>query len=138
MDEGRIINLIPILGSFDNNGVIRFSEIIINIFAFIPLGIYICIIKAKWSFVKKVLVIAVLTLAFEITQFIFVIGITDITDVLSNTFGGIIGIGIYALLFKVLKGKTNKVINMISAILTVLTLLFVALLLASHRWVRIK
>ncbi|EGW41936.1 putative membrane protein [Desulfosporosinus sp. OT] len=37
---------------------------------------------------KKVLAIVVLTLAFEISQYIFVIGRADITDVLSNTLGG--------------------------------------------------
>lgn len=50
--------------------------------------IYICMLKSKWSFVKKVLAIVVLTLAFEISQYIFVIGRADITDVLSNTLGG--------------------------------------------------
>jgi len=137
-DEGRIINLIPLLGSFDDNGIIRFSEIRVNILAFIPLGIYICMLKAPWSFVKKILTIVGLTFVFEIIQYIFAIGRADITDVLSNTLGGIIGIGIYALLSKVLKGSTNKVINVLAAVLTILALLLVALLLVSHRWVRIK
>ncbi|WP_243454505.1 VanZ family protein [Desulfosporosinus fructosivorans] len=87
---------------------------------------------------KKVLAIVGLTSAFEIIQFIFAIGRADITDVLSNTLGGIIGIGMYALLFKVLKGRTNKVINVLAAVFTILALLLVALLLISHRWVRIK
>lgn len=138
MKEGRIINLIPLLGSFDDNGVIRFSEIRVNILAFIPLGVYICMLKAPWSFVKKILAIVGLTFVFEIIQFFFVIGRADITDVLSNTLGGVIGIGIYALLSKVLKGRTNKVINVLSAVFTILALLLVALLLVSHRWVRIK
>jgi len=87
MDEGRVVNLIPLLGFFDDNGVIHFGEIRNNILAFIPLGIYIWMLKSKWSFAKKVLATVVLTLAFEITQFIFVIGRADITDVLSNTLG---------------------------------------------------
>lgn len=138
MDDGRVVNLIPLLGSFDDNGVIRFSEIRNNILAFIPLGIYICMLKAPWSFAKKVLATAIITLAFEITQFIFAIGRADITDVLSNTLGGVIGIGIYALLFKLMKGKTNKVLNVLAAALTVSAILFVVLLLVNHRWVRIK
>lgn len=68
MKEGRVINIIPHLGSFDNNGVICFSEIRVNIFAFIPLGIYICMLKAPRSFVKKLLAIVSLTFAFEIIQ----------------------------------------------------------------------
>jgi glycopeptide antibiotics resistance protein len=137
MAEGRVINLIPLLGSFNDNGVIRFSKIRVNILA-LPLGIYICLLKANWPFVKKVLAIVVFTLAFEITQFIFAIGISDITDVFSNTLGGIIGIGIYALLSKVLKGRTNKAINVLAAIFTILALFLAALLLISHRWVMIR
>jgi glycopeptide antibiotics resistance protein len=95
-------------------------------------------LKAPWSFVKKILTIVGLTFVFEIIQFIFAIGRADITDVFSNTLGGIIGIGIYALLSKVLKGRTNKVINVLAAVFTILALLLVALLLISHRWVRIK
>lgn len=136
--DGRVVNLIPLLGSFDNNGVIRFSEIRNNILVFIPLGIYIGMLKSKWSFAKKVLATVVLTLAFEITQFIFAIGRADITDVLSNTLGGVIGIGIYALLFKLMKGRTNKVLNILATVLTALIILFVALLLVNQRWVLIQ
>jgi Glycopeptide antibiotics resistance protein len=138
MKEGRVINIIPLLGSFDNSGVIRFSEIRVNILVFILLGIYICMLKAPRSFVKKLLAIIGLTFVFEIIQFIFAIGRADITDVLSNTLGGIIGIGIYALLSKVLKSRTNKVIDVLAAVFTILALLLVALLLISHRWVRIQ
>ena len=138
IEEERIINLIPLLGAFDAGGGIRFGEIRNNILVFIPFGIYICMLKAKWSFAKKVLGTVVLTLAFEATQFIFAIGRADITDVLSNTLGGVVGIGIYALAFKFLKGKTNKVIEVLAAVLTIFALLFVALLLVNNRWVRIK
>ena len=138
MNGARIINLIPFLGSFDGNGVIHFAEIRDNILAFIPLGIYICMLKGPWSFVRKLFVIVALTFTFEILQFIFAIGRADVTDLLSNTLGGIIGIGIYKLLSMVLKGKTNKVINVLAAILTVLALLLVTLLLLSHRWVMIR
>ena len=137
MREGRVLNLIPLLGSIDN-GAVRFTEIINNILAFIPLGIYICMLKSKWPFVKKVLAITVLSLAYETAQFIFVIGRADITDVLSNTLGGVIGISVYVLASKLLKGKTNWVINIVALILTVIVVLFVTVLVVNHRWVRIQ
>ena len=138
MKGGRILNLIPLMGSFDDNGVIRFAEIRMNILVFVPLGIYISTLKVKWNFIKKVLAIFGLTLAFELTQFIFAIGRADITDILGNTLGGIIGIGIHALLFKVLKDRTKKVINTFAGVLTLLVLSLVSLLLVSHRWVILK
>lgn len=138
MKEGRVVNLLPLLGSFDGGGVIRFAEIRVNILAFIPLGIYLCMLEDRWPFVKKVIAIVGFTLAFEITQFVFAIGRADITDVLSNTLGGMIGIGIYALLSKVLKGRTNQAVNVLAAVFTILAVLLVVLLLLSHRWVIIQ
>lgn len=138
MTGERVINLIPLLGSRNANGFIRFDEIEVNILAFIPLGIYLCMLRAKWSFVNRVLVMGCLSFAFEALQFIFAIGRADITDVLSNTLGGIIGIGLYVLLSKLLKGRTNTIVNALAAVFTVLAGFLVALLLISHRWVMIR
>lgn len=71
--EGRVINLIPLLGSFDDSGAFRFAEVRNNILTFLPLEIYIFMLKAKWPFVKKVLAMVALPLVFEITPFIFAI-----------------------------------------------------------------
>lgn len=125
-DGIRVINLIPFQGSFDDSGTIDFREIRDNILIFIPLGIYICILKSKWPFMKKVLPIVALTLAFEAIQFIFAIGRSDITDVLDNTLGGVIGIGIYALLFKIFKNRTVKVVNILALVVTVFVVLYFA------------
>ena len=132
-DGIRVINLIPFQGSFDDSGTIDFREIRGNILIFIPLGIYICILKSKWTFMKKVLPIVALTLAFEAIQFIFAIGRSDITDVLDNTLGGVIGIGIYALLFKIFKNRTVKVVNILALVVTVFVVLsFAYLFYLSH------
>jgi len=129
----RVINLIPLQGSFDENGVILLREIIYNILLFIPLGIYICMLQSEWPFIKKVLPIISLTLAFETAQFIFAIGRTDITDMLGNTLGGILGIGIYTLLFKILGNRTVKMVNMLALVLTVCVVLrFAHLFYLSH------
>ena len=132
-DGIRVINPIPLQGSFDENGVIILREIIDNILLFIPLGIYICMLKSEWSFIKKVLPIICLTIAFEAIQFIFAMGRSDITDVLGNTLGGMIGIGIYALLFKIFKNRTVKVVNIIALVVTVCVVLrFAHLFYLSH------
>lgn len=49
----RNINLIPFNESLIVNGKIDFSEIIMNMVIFIPLGIYVEIIFSKWSTAKK-------------------------------------------------------------------------------------
>lgn len=122
-DGIRVINLIPLQGSFDENGAILLREIIYNIILFIPFSVYICMLKGEWPFMKKVLPIIGLTVAFEVIQFVFAIGRSDITDILGNTFGGIIGIGIYAFLFKIFKSRTVKIVNILALVLTVCVVL---------------
>lgn len=122
MDRIRIINLNPFQGAIGANEIY-------NILFFIPLGIYICILKNKWVFIKKVILILCSSLLFEILQFVFAIGRSDITDLLCNTLGGVIGIGIYEFLSRILKSKTNKVINFVLMVLTVCILLFFVLLI---------
>lgn len=134
-DGIRVINPIPFQGSFDENGVIILREIIDNILLFIPLGIYICMLKSERSFMKKVLPIICLTIAFEAIQFVFAIGRSDITDVLGNTLGGIIGIGMSAILFKVFKNRTVKIVNMPALVLTILVVLRFAYLFYLNHFV---
>ena len=117
----RTINLIPFLGSFDENGVFILREIVSNVLIFVPLGIYLSMLNDKdtWPFAKKLLLIVALTVTLEALQFVFAIGVADITDVLANTFGGIIGIGLYNVFFKILGSRTNLTANVLASVITV-------------------
>jgi glycopeptide antibiotics resistance protein len=129
----RVVNLIPFHGSFDDNGVFLLSEVINNILLFIPLGFYIGIIKNELPFEKKFIPVIGLTLVFEIIQFIFGIGITDITDIIDNTIGGIAGIGMGVLLFKIFKNRTVQIVNILALIITVCVVIrFAHLFYLSH------
>ncbi len=97
------------------------------------MGIYISMLKSKWSFFSKLLSIMGVTLVFEFIQFVFAIGRSDITDILANTLGGTIGIGIYELLFKILKHRTNKFINLFALLLTSCVLFFIIFIFKRHR-----
>lgn len=118
-DGIRVINLIPLQGSFDNSGAIVWSEIRNNVLIFIPFGIYLCMLKSKWTFRKKAISVALLSFMFEILQFFFALGRSDITDILGNMLGGIIGVGIYYLLFKIFGNKTNKTVNILALAVTI-------------------
>ena len=67
---------------------------------------------------------------YEIIQFIFAIGASDITDLISNTLGGIIGIALVYVLSIVLKDKTHKILNRIAMVCTVLVVAILFMLLA--------
>ena len=116
LPDFREINLIPFAGSVSVNNQIDFIEIILNVLAFIPFGIYISMLKPNWSFLKKIAVIAGVSLVFEVLQFIFAIGASDITDFLGNTLGGIIGIGVYIVFCRLFSTKANKILNVLTSI----------------------
>lgn len=127
----RGINLIPYAASVIVNDTLDFREIIYNAIAFVPLGIYISMLKPEWSFVKKALPILLLSLGYEIIQYIFALGATDITDLINNTVGGIVGIAGYQLTVKISKDrfKINKVINVIATLCTAVLLSLMLILI---------
>ena len=92
----RSLNLIPFYGIIKGFSFNEFMiEIVLNILFFIPLGILLCLNKEDVSF-KKVFIIALsISVTYELFQYIVGFGSTDITDVLMNTFGGVIGYFIY-------------------------------------------
>ncbi|MGC9934297.1 VanZ family protein [Priestia aryabhattai] len=116
LPDFRKINLIPFAGSAKVNNQIYFNEIIYNVLAFIPFGIYISMLKPNWSFLKKIAVIAGVSLLFEVLQFIFAIGASDITDLIGNTLGGIIGVGVYIVFCKLFSTKANKILNILTSL----------------------
>ena len=130
----RSINLIPFYESMIVNNRLDVSEIIENIFVFIPFGVYISMIKENSSFLKKVIPIACTSLFYEIVQFVLDIGASDITDFITNTFGGIIGIIIYLIIYAIFKNKMkiNKVINVIAIIGSTFVITILGFLIAAN------
>lgn len=124
----RSVNLIPFAGSLLVNGRVDVSEIILNIVAFIPFGVYISMLDRRQNILIKALPIAGVSLLYEIIQYVFRIGASDITDLLGNTLGGILGILFFALSYKVLENKIYKVFNTIALTGTILVVCFLGLL----------
>ena len=97
----RSLNLIPFAGP--SNG--SFREMIENVIIFIPFGLLLNINFKKNGFLPKFAFILVLSLTVELIQFIFAIGATDITDVITNTVGGFLGLKLYCLSNKYINNK---------------------------------
>lgn len=132
LDHHRSINLIPFAGSVIVNGKVNLGEIIQNGLAFVPFGILISSLWKEKTVIMRIVPIFGVSLIFEILQFIFAVGASDITDLIMNTFGGIIGIGIYFLFSKVFKSKCDTIINIVSLCCAVFLSLFLALVLVSN------
>ena len=87
------------------NGRINFSEMIDNILVFCPFGIYIGVLYRRWNLSEKVLSFFSVSLIYEVLQYVLAIGRSDITDVIMNTVGGIVGLLIYSLLNKICRNE---------------------------------
>ncbi len=98
----RGINLIPFY--YDRETSFHLSEVLLNLFAFIPLGLFLKLLKLKFK--TTVLLGFGYSLALELLQLAFGIGITDITDLITNTLGAVIGALLYVILSKTFK-KTD-------------------------------
>ena len=106
----RSLNLTP----FTATG--NFREMIDNVIIFIPFGLLLNVNFKEIGF---------LPLTFEIIQFIFAIGATDITDVITNTVGGFLGLKLYGLSNKHMnQKKLDRVIIFVGILLLVLLLVY--------------
>ena len=70
----RSVNLIPFAGSGIVNDRVDVSEILLNVAAFVPFGIYVSMLKPDGGFWKKVLPIFCVSLFYEVMQYVLAIG----------------------------------------------------------------
>ena len=114
----RTINLIP----FKENAL---KEILINIFLFIPYGMYLRELTKKKSLTVGIIILT--SFIFEVLQYILHIGISDITDVMMNTLGGMVGILLISILEK--KRENSKGLdNSIKYLLSIIPFIMIFLL----------
>lgn len=121
----RSVNLIPFNDII--NGNFNKLDIVGNVILFIPLGIYLNIINPTSKISNNIYIIIGTSLAFECIQYILGLGSTDTTDIITNTVGGLIGIGIYTVIEKLFKNKV-KVKNFVTICSTVV-MVFVGILI---------
>lgn len=126
----RRVNLVPFSQPLILNGKTDFGEMILNVVIFVPLGIYAGVLFKRWTFINKLFFFFLMSLMIEALQFIFRIGAFDITDIITNTLGGIIGLMIFIAIEKIFNNgiKAQKFINIIATTGTVLIILFLLLL----------
>ena len=135
MGTMRSVNLIPLAGSMVINGVPHYAEVVQNLLVFVPLGMYAAMLLERRPFWLALVLVVGTTLALETTQYVFAMGASDITDILSNTAGGLVGYGMYRLVRLVAKSDTRarRFCNALALVATALIggfLLFIVLVSA--------
>lgn len=113
--ENRLVfsNFIPFesIGIYTSgavNGKVSLENLLGNILAFLPLGFLLPFLKEKGNKLVGVLLSAfILSLAFELIQFLFNIGSLDIDDLILNVSGALIGYLAYLVCLKILRVRNQ-------------------------------
>ncbi|WP_165006489.1 MULTISPECIES: VanZ family protein [unclassified Enterococcus] len=84
-------NLVP-FSTFSLNNPTILRETMYNLIVFVPLGVLLPVNYKQVSFWKKLVFIFLLSLSAEMIQFFFHIGVADVTDLITNTTGGLLGL----------------------------------------------
>lgn len=128
-DDKRSINLIP----FDMIAAEGLSlNVWGNIVMFIPLGVYVANYLKKLKkrhFWYASLIVMLTSIVIECVQFIAKRGATDIDDVLLNTFGGLLGMMLFAGCKYMFPQRLQQVLSIISLAVGVPVMLLVVLLI---------
>ena len=111
LGQMRSVNLMPFAQSVIVNGKLDFSEIIQNVLAFVPLGVLVYTIWQEKSWYFKLGGIVLTSVVLEVMQYVLGVGASDITDVITNTLGGMMGIGPALMISKIFPKSWKTVIN---------------------------
>lgn len=123
----RKINFVPFGEMVIINGKPDFSEVIMNAVIFLPFGIYLSALFPDMRFRKKFLIFAGVSLAYEVCQYIFSIGTSDITDLMLNCLGGCAGVLVFRILCFIADSR-RKATVFVTAAAAVCTVTMAALL----------
>lgn len=120
----RSLNLVPFGAPTIINGEVSYGEALWNFLFFFPFGLLLSVNFKRIRLLPKLSFIIAFSLAIEFVQYIFAIGATDITDVITNTAGGLLGLALYEILNRFITDKTLDRIIIYSGII-LLVLFFI-------------
>lgn len=98
---GRSVNLIPFYYPAETG--FHGREVLLNAIIFAPFGLLLCMLDA--GFKKASLIALSVSAALEVCQFALAFGACDVTDLITNTLGAIVGAGAYLGLCKIFKNR---------------------------------
>ena len=127
----RAVNFVP----FDYDvpiGIPQMREALLNMLLFVPMGIYLRVFDIPGK--KTILWGFLASACLELCQFALAIGVCDITDLLTNTLGTAVGVGLYGLIRKLYpaKHKADKLINTAATIALLLFFLLMLVLIVAN------
>lgn len=132
--EPRAIKLVPFVQTREA-GESAPLEVLANLMLFMPFGAYLGLLRrGRWA--SSLAIATGASLAMESTQYLLVVGMPDVTDVLVNATGGAIGLMLVSLVRLVLRGRAVAVLTVTAVSATVVALLATGAYLVSPLHIR--
>ena len=97
---------------------------ILNFIAFIPFGVLLAVNLKKVPFWRKLALVFGFSLAVEAVQFILAIGVTDVTDLITNTLGGFAGLAAYSAISRYTNDKRLDRVILAAGTLVLLAIIY--------------
>ena len=106
-----------------------------NFLIFVPMGIYLQMLLPRTKLYVKFMLIAGTSFLFETMQYILAVGRSDITDVLTNTAGGLLGLAVYSMAARLIGNriKANRLFSILAGIVSVVVIGLLGFLLFANR-----
>ena len=122
LDKTRSVNFMPFYYDKEIGSSFHLKEVLENVLIFMPMGIYLQMLLSKSNYYKKLMIIGGTSLLLETAQYVLAIGVSDITDILTNTAGGLSGLILYSMIAHLLgkKEKTNRLFSILGLIVSVI------------------
>ena len=120
LDRVREINLIPFY--YKEEVSFHATEVLENVLIFVPFGIYLCLIFKKLRFSGKLFLIAGMSVLLELCQYVLAVGRSDVTDLITNVSGGLIGVFLYNTIVRLFHNqkRVDQIIIISATIVTVI------------------
>lgn len=131
-ERQRTLNLIPFGAPLVLNGRPDYREFWQNLLVFVPFGLYAGLLLADKPLLRRLLPCFLTSLAFELLQFALNIGAADITDIIANTAGGLLGLLLLIPLTKALGNRALPVLNLVALVCTIPLLGLISLILVAN------
>ena len=127
----RQLNLIPLHYETSVKPIMHIKEVVYNILVFVPAGVYFTAFFGERKWWEGIGASFLISLSFEIIQWIFSIGVSDIT--LGNTLGGVLGTLLFVLFGKILSKKRMRVINVVGAVVEIVGIALLSALFVANK-----
>jgi glycopeptide antibiotics resistance protein len=126
----RIVKLVPFV-STSGAGASSPFDVVANVALLVPFGLYLGLLAPSWRWWRVAGVVAAASLGLEVAEYVLAVGSSDLTDVVVNTAGGLLGFGVLQLVRRRYRARTVSVLTRFCTVATVLGVLACALVIAS-------